>query len=421
MVRHDKTSPNLTPALPLKSLTAIGVSKLKPDIARYEVRDAGCRGLRVVVQPSGHKSFHMRLWFRGKGYNVTLGPWLDAVATGPEPVIGAPLTLADARVLAAQCLRQVRAGKHPSALKQRAADENSVQAIANEYMAREGSKLRTSAQRKYDLSLVCASFGTRPISDIKVSDIVRLRDKLESENGPRAASRALTSWRTLAAWHASRTDDFRPPIIRKLISASKARSRILSDDELRALWKAADEYEGPFGAYIKFLLLTATRRNEAADMRRSELVDAATWVIPASRYKTAMDTLIPLSHAAQDVINAIPLISPGDLVFTYDGCRPFRSFVRPKKEFDKTSGVTGWTIHDLRRTARTLLSRAGVDADIAERCLGHAIGGVRATYDRHEFEQEKRTAFEALAGQIDMIIRGSAGDVVPLHRRVGAQ
>jgi integrase len=97
-------------------------------------------------------------------------------------------------------------------------------------------------------------------------------------------------------------------------------------------------------------------------------------------------------------------LSQGDFVFTYDGSRPIRSFVRPKKDFDKTSGVTGWTLHDLRRTARTLLSRAGVGADIAERCLGHAIGGVRATYDRHEFSIEKRHAFEALAAQIDRII-----------------
>src|SRR5262245_36066093 len=133
MAKHGKTPQNLTPTLPLKTLTAVAVSKLKPSIVRYEVRDAGCRGLRVVVQPSGHKSFHMRLWFRGKGYNVTLGPWLDAHATGSEPVIGAPLTLADARLLATQCLRDVRGGKHPGALKQSTTDENSVQVIADKY------------------------------------------------------------------------------------------------------------------------------------------------------------------------------------------------------------------------------------------------------------------------------------------------
>ena len=114
MSRHPKTHQNLTPTLP-RNLTAIGIAKLTSRGTRYEVRDAGCQGLRVVVQPSGHKSFHMRLWFRGKGYNITLGTVLDAPATGSEPVIGAPLTLADARVLATQCFRQVRTGTHPGA------------------------------------------------------------------------------------------------------------------------------------------------------------------------------------------------------------------------------------------------------------------------------------------------------------------
>ena len=109
----------------------------------------------------------------------------------------------------------------------------------------------------------------------------------------------------------------------------------MSDDELRSLWKAADAYEGPFGAYIKFLLLSATRRNEAADMKRSELVDAATWVIPASRYKTALDTLIPLSRAAQDVINKVPAIGPGDFVFTYDGRRPIEALSVPRKSLTR--------------------------------------------------------------------------------------
>jgi hypothetical protein len=114
MSGHTKTPRNLTPALPAKTLTPISIAKLKPDASRYEVRDGGCRGLRLFVQPSGYKSFHMRLWFRGRGYNITLGLWLDALATGSEPVIGAPLTLADARVLATQCLRHVKTGTHPS-------------------------------------------------------------------------------------------------------------------------------------------------------------------------------------------------------------------------------------------------------------------------------------------------------------------
>jgi integrase len=79
-------------------------------------------------------------------------------------------------------------------------------------------------------------------------------------------------------------------------------------------------------------------------------------------------------------------------------------FSKFKAAFDKACGVTGWTLHDLRRTARSLMSRAGIDADHAERALGHVIPGVRGVYDRHEFRDEKRRAFEALAAQIERII-----------------
>src|SRR5947209_13407122 len=75
-----------------------------------------------------------------------------------------------------------------------------------------------------------------------------------------------------------------------------------------------------------------------------------------------------------------------------------------KLSFDRACGVNGWTIHDLRRTARSLMSRAGVNADVAERCLGHVIPGVRGVYDRHRYIDEMRQAFEALATQIERIV-----------------
>lgn len=86
----------------------------------------------------------------------------------------------------------------------------------------------------------------------------------------------------------------------------------------------------------------------------------------------------------------------------------------PGATFDEKCGFSDWTIHDLRRTARSLLSRAGVDADIAERCLGHAIGGIRGIYDRHAYYDEKKHAFEVLAAQIDRIVNPSP-NVIPLR------
>src|SRR5262249_28654487 len=160
--------------------------------------------------------------------------------------------------------------------------------------------------------------------------------------------------------------------------------RVLSDEELRAVWRAAEKQGGPWGAFLRFLLLTATRRNEARFMRRAE-VSGDTWVIPAERYKTKRELVLPLSGAAQAVLATVPTIGKGELVFTNDGRRPIGGLTELKRSFDKTCGVSGWTIHDLRRTARTLLSRAGIDREVKERCLGHVPGGMVGTYDRHAY------------------------------------
>jgi integrase len=139
-------------------------------------------------------------------------------------------------------------------------------------------------------------------------------------------------------------------------------------------------------------------------MRDSERTDPATWVIPAARSKIKKDITVPLSGAAQALLASIPRVGNSDLMFTGDGRRPFSSFDSRKQELDAVTKVTDWRIHDLRRTTRTLLSRAGVDVDTAERCLGHLIGGVRAVYDRHLYEVEMRAAFEKLAALIECIV-----------------
>jgi integrase len=91
-------------------------------------------------------------------------------------------------------------------------------------------------------------------------------------------------------------------------------------------------------------------------------------------------------------------------VLTATGNGPLRSFGHPKQALDAASGVTGWRLHDLRRTARSLLSRAGINSDVAERCLGHAMPGVRGVYDRHRYIDEMRHAFEALAAEIETVL-----------------
>jgi integrase len=193
----------------------------------------------------------------------------------------------------------------------------------------------------------------------------------------------------------------------------RARSRILDDTELRAVWLASTaEKLQPFGALVKFLLLTTARRNEAAHMHWHEVDADGLWTLPARRSKTKNDVPRPLSKAAQRLLEAQPHLC--DYPFTANGITPLRQFSKPKRKLDAASGITGWRVHDLRRTARSLLSRAGVNADVAERCLGHAIPGVRGIYDRHKFLDEMAHAFEALAAQIERIVDPQQ-NVVPLR------
>jgi len=163
---------------------------------------------------------------------------------------------------------------------------------------------------------------------------------------------------------------------------------------------------------VRFILLTAARRNEAAAMTWRE-IDGRDWTLPAARNKAKVDFVRPLSDAAMS-LPLVPVAS-STFVFSADGVRPISGFSKMKRALDKASGTSGWTLHDLRRTARSLMSRAGVSPDVAERCLGHVIGGIRGTYDRHEYYAEKKLAFEKLAAQIDRIV-SPVENVVPMVR-----
>jgi integrase len=343
------------------------------------------------------------------------------------------LTLTEARKEAKAVLGAVAKGSDPMAERRRqeGAATNTIKAIAEEYFKREGDKLRSADARKATFErLIYPVLGSRQIDTIKRSEIVRFLDKIEDERGPQMAQAVLVFLSKLFNWHASRDDDFLTPIRRgmgRVKMKDTARERVLSDDELRVVWRAANATEGPFGHFIRFLLLTATRRNEAAMMARDEVAPNGDWIIPASRMKAKQEHVVPLSPAAKAIIDGIPKL--GRYVFTTNGRGPIKGFGTFKVTFDaavlaelrkqnpKAKPLPNWTIHDLRRTARSLLSRAGINADIAERCLAHTIGGVRGTYDRYAYHAEKKHAFEALAAQVERIVNPPADNVASLDER----
>jgi integrase len=242
------------------------------------------------------------------------------------------------------------------------------------------------------------TLGPRPIADLRRSEIVRLLDRIETDSGPAMADKTLGILRKVMNWHATRTDDFRSPIVRGMSrSNGPERSRVLTDPELKAVWQASLGL-GVKGSFIRFLLLTAARRSEAAQMTWAEISGGNLWTLPAARNKTGVDFIRPLSDAARALL-------VGNEEHVWGGPRGIVDFGRLKGRLDAASGTEGWTIHDLRRTARSLMSRAGVPNDHAERCLGHVIGGVRGVYDRHEYLEEKGAAYEKLAALIAEIVR----------------
>jgi integrase len=157
--------------------------------------------------------------------------------------------------------------------------------------------------------------------------------------------------------------------------------------------------------FVRVLLLSGARRNEIAGTRWAEIDDNGLWRLPASRSKTKTEIIRPLSKAALALIEQMPQIDGCPFVFaSATGHTPISQFSKPKQRLDATSGVRAYVLHDLRRTARSLLSRAGISSDVAEKCLGHSRGGIIETYDRHKYLDEMRRAFEALAAQIERIV-----------------
>ncbi len=384
--------------------------------------DTALPGFGLMVTSRGHRSYVCQYRAGRISRRLTLK---------------AGLSLTEAKREAKAILGAVAKGRDPLQEKRAkvSVQANSLKSVAEEYLKREGKGLRNSTLRDKhaDFRLyIFPRFGARPIDGIRRSEVVNLLDKVEDEAGPVAAQHAFATLRRLMNWHASRSDEFRSPIVRGMSRVQPkeiARSRVLTDDELRAVWQAAEATPAAaYGHLVKFILLTATRLKEAADMTRGELnADGTEWLIPAARYKGKHDHLIPLSGTAQMVFAAIPKIGSRGWVFTSNGQVPISGFAKFKRRFDiqvleelrkhdADAKLPRWTTHDLRRTARSLMSRAAISADHAERALGHVIAGVRGVYDRHEFKEEKRHAFEALAGEVARIINPPHPSVVPLRR-----
>jgi integrase len=377
-------------------------------------------GFAVRVTAAGSKSFVRFYRIDGKPHLATLGRWA-------ENAKGGDLTVLRAIIAAQEHAKAVRDGEDPRPERTRRIEDGNrpagetVADLLDEFLARyveKEAKLRSVKDIKAAFErLVKPAIGKLGVYELRRSHIVKMLDDIADNSGLVMSNRTLAYIRKAFNWRAARDDAFNPPIAKGMARKEQARTRILDNNELRAIWKTASEGQGPFPAFIKFLLLTAARLREGSNLAWDE-IKGTDWTLPAARNKTKLDLVRPLSKAALAVLDAQQRHKGCRFAFTTDGRTPISGFTKFKKQFDQACGVTDWTPHDLRRTARSLMSRAGVSPDHAERCLGHVIGGVRGVYDRHEYHKEKKEAYEALASIIGQILNPTENvEQIAKHRK----
>jgi integrase len=331
------------------------------------------------------------------------------------------MAVAEAREKAREVIRRIEAGLEPFEAPK--ARPDSVEDVAANWLARhvERNALRTADElRRIVTKYILPHIGKLDFIDLRRKRIAELLDLVEDAHGRRQADTVLSVLRSMATFVQARDEDYVSPFtrgMRRVPKGERTRSRKLDDDELRAVWAHA-ESAGDFGAFVRLLLLTAQRFDKVLDIRWTDLDSEGVWTIRTSRGEKGNIGKVRLPDAALQIIAAQPRFDTNPHVFagSRGRRRVFGSF--NKRAFDQGCDVAGWTLHDLRRTARSLMSRAGVRPDIAERVLGHAIRGIEGIYDRHQYEHEKADALRALAALIERIVNPPADNVVPLHGAV---
>ena len=396
-----------------KPLTTKAVEKMLPDPARRrEIPDGLLPGLYLVVQPSGAKSWAVRFRASGKPAKVTLGRF-------------PAFALAKAREMARGQFEAVAKGRDPAAEKRAAKGAgqaitlpDTVGQLCDLYIERH---LKPNVRRWENNAGPEIENHIRPrLGKLAMTALTRahVREAVREigQDHPVAANRVLARLRAVLNW-AMAEDLIEVNVAAgiKRPTREKPIDRILSDAELRAVWQATDTLNFPARDFARLLILSGQRRDDVRLMRWSEIdLEGKTWTIDVERYKSRRAHLVPLPDAMVDIIEALPDREKGGYVLSLDGGeRPYGNVSKPKAALDTAAKVTGWTWHDLRRTMRTGLSRLGIREDIAERTIGHSVGGrLGQTYNLHDFAGEKRLALEAWAQHVQGL---GAANVIALR------
>lgn len=427
-------------------LTELEIKSLpKPEKAKFYPDGGPVKGLFLLVQPSGRKSWAVFYRVAGKQRKVTLGAWPD-------------VGIAKARQLAAKTREKVASGADPQAEKvaaRKASELNErllFETVLAEFLKRhvQANKLRSASEVERVFEKNVTPFwgkkskgGEKLVTDIKKLDVIAIIDRVADRGRLVQANRVLAQVRRFYNWCVERGYIEVPPTLGvkgAVRESTLARDRVLSEAEVRAAWKAAEAEGYPFGVAIKLLLLTGQRRQEVLDAKWSEIdLDKALWSLPASRTKNGTAHTVPLSQAVLEILASVPRFDGSELVFpanTVAGRRAGNSISgisKVKSRLDqavaeliakeaKDAGVEPpslepWRIHDLRRTCATGLQRLGFGREIRDAVTNHKSGGgIDAIYSRYAFTEEKARALAAWAAEVARIVENRSADsnIVPL-------
>jgi integrase len=352
--------------------------------------------LYLIVQPSGARSWAVRYRHNGTPRKHTLGSY---------PAID----LATARTLGTKALRAVAEDRDPAGERQEQR-ANSVAAVVVQFLAKHGQRNyrpRTfvEAERLLRQNLV-ARWGNQPLASITRKQLRDMLDQMVDNGTPMLANRVHNITRKLFNWAVDHEIIAVSPLVGlKAPAVENSRDRILTDQELRAVWRGAGQM-GVYGTLVRLLILTGARRGELAGLTWDEIdLNRQLINLPRERVKNNRAHEIPLSPQAIRLIQGLPRNSERYALSLGGGL--MNGFGKLKARLDKACGVADWTLHDLRRTVASGMARLGVALPVIEKVLNHVSGsfaGVVGIYQRHDFAGEKRAALDLWGSHIAALI-----------------
>lgn len=370
---------------------------------RKELWDTQMDGFGVRISETGRKVFFLVYRAAGVKRRQSLGAYPAC-------------SLAEARQQAFAFKVALERGENPAdsadVTSKPATPPKSFVAAVDDYLevyASEHNRPSTQNEKRWLLRNTCGTrWRDKAVAEVKKSDVVELLDDYIKAGKASGANHILSRLRTFFRWCIERglvevdpCDKLRKP------GKTKVRERVLSEDEIVSIWRAAAASIWPYGAIVKLLLLTGQRRNEVVGMRWAEIDrEAKLWTLPKERTKNGSEHRLPLSDVALSVLETLPVLSD-TLVFPARGrsATTFSGFSKCKAEIDRLSGVTDWTLHDLRRTAATGMAKLNVAPHVIEKILNHVSGtfaGVAGIYNQHDYEGEMREAMTLWAGKLNL-------------------